>query len=138
MGADGVGGQLRGGKDRVPLQWRNQFWHSLEEDAGKRCSPESEARSVGRRPGHGINSLLLLIVLTDRRAISRQLRPLRQDSRQRDFAICLRRFKKGLGEGLAKWSKVKCFAKPTPVNLRTPVSATYCRHDPYQSKTGRW
>ena len=23
---------------RVPLQWRNQIWQSLEEDAGKRCS----------------------------------------------------------------------------------------------------
>jgi len=22
----------------VPLQWRNQFWQSLEEGAGKRCS----------------------------------------------------------------------------------------------------
>ena len=22
----------------MPLQWRNQIWHSLEEGAGKRCS----------------------------------------------------------------------------------------------------
>ena len=22
----------------MPLQWRHQFWQSLEEDAGKRCS----------------------------------------------------------------------------------------------------
>ena len=37
-GADSVGGQLRGDKNRVPLQWRNQFWQSLEEGAGERCS----------------------------------------------------------------------------------------------------
>ena len=37
-GADRVGGQLRGDKDRVPLQWRNQIWQSLEKGAGKRCS----------------------------------------------------------------------------------------------------
>ena len=109
-----------------------------------RKMPESDARRKaamlgvwGRRPGHGINSLLLLVVLTDRHAVSRQLRPLRQDFRQRDFAICLRRFKKSLGEGLAKGAKVKCFTKPTSVNLRTPVSATYCRHDLYQNMTGR-
>ena len=36
-GADCVGGQLRGDK-RVPLQWRNQIWQSLQEGAGKRCS----------------------------------------------------------------------------------------------------
>ena len=30
--------QLRGDKDRVPLQWRNQFWQSLEEGIRKRCS----------------------------------------------------------------------------------------------------
>ena len=41
-GADHVGGQLRG--DRVPLQWRNKIWQSLEEGAGKRC-PE-----CGRNP----------------------------------------------------------------------------------------
>jgi len=36
-GADSAGaGQLRG--DRVSLQWRNQYWQSLEEGAGKRCS----------------------------------------------------------------------------------------------------
>ena len=35
-GADNVGGQLRKNKDRVPLQWRNQFRQSLEEGAGKR------------------------------------------------------------------------------------------------------
>ena len=28
----------------MPLQWRNQFWHSLEEGAGKRCW-ESGAKS---------------------------------------------------------------------------------------------
>ena len=28
-GADRVGGQLRGYKDRVPLQWRNQIWPSF-------------------------------------------------------------------------------------------------------------
>ena len=38
-----VHGQPRGDKDRQtavnrPLQWRNQFWQSLEEGAGKRCS----------------------------------------------------------------------------------------------------
>ena len=32
-GADRVGGQLRGDKDRVTLQWRNQIWQRLEEDA---------------------------------------------------------------------------------------------------------
>ena len=37
-GADRVGGQLRGDRDRVPLLWRNQIWQSLEEGAGKRCS----------------------------------------------------------------------------------------------------
>ena len=37
-GADSVGRQLRGDNYRVPLQWRNQFWHSLEEGAGKQCS----------------------------------------------------------------------------------------------------
>ena len=36
-GADRIGGQLCGDK-RVPLQWRNQFWQSLEEGARKRCS----------------------------------------------------------------------------------------------------
>ena len=36
-GADRVGGQLREDK-RVPPQWRNQIWQSLEEGAGKRCS----------------------------------------------------------------------------------------------------
>ena len=30
-----VGGQLRGDEDRVPLQWRNQFWQSLEERCRK-------------------------------------------------------------------------------------------------------
>ena len=35
--ADRVGGQLRGDK-RVPLQWHNQIWQSLEDGAGKRCS----------------------------------------------------------------------------------------------------
>ena len=34
--ADTIGGQLCG--DRVPLQWRNQLWRSLEEGAGERCS----------------------------------------------------------------------------------------------------
>ena len=29
----------------MPLQWRNQFWQSLEEGAGKRCK---ECRSTGR------------------------------------------------------------------------------------------
>ena len=33
-GVDGIGGQLRG-DNAVPLQWRNQIWHSLEEGAGK-------------------------------------------------------------------------------------------------------
>ena len=33
-GADSVAGQLRGDKE-CPLQWRHQFWQSLEEDAGK-------------------------------------------------------------------------------------------------------
>ena len=33
-----VGGQLREDKDRVRLQWCNQFWQNLEEGAGKRCS----------------------------------------------------------------------------------------------------
>ena len=32
---DSVGGQLRGEKT-VDIQWRNQLWQSLEEDAGKR------------------------------------------------------------------------------------------------------
>ena len=36
-GADRVGGQLPGDK-KCPLQWHNQFWQSLEEGAGKRCS----------------------------------------------------------------------------------------------------
>ena len=71
-----------------------------------RKMPESDARRKaamlgvwGRRPGHGIiiNSLLLLVVLTDRHAV---IRPLRQDFRQRDVAICLRRFK--LRKALAK------------------------------------
>ena len=47
-GADNVGGQLQGDKDRVPLQWRNCFWQSLEEGAGKRCSEfglDSEVRT---------------------------------------------------------------------------------------------
>ena len=26
----------------MPLQWRNQIWQSLEEDAGKRCSECAE------------------------------------------------------------------------------------------------
>ena len=35
-GADSVGGQPRGDRDhRVALQWRDQFWQSLEEGAGK-------------------------------------------------------------------------------------------------------
>ena len=33
---DHVDGQLNGDK-RVTLQWRNQIWQSLEEDAGKWC-----------------------------------------------------------------------------------------------------
>ena len=33
VGADRVGGQLRGDKE-----WRNQFWQSLEEGAAKQCS----------------------------------------------------------------------------------------------------
>ena len=37
-GADSVGGQLCGDTERVPLQWRDKFWQSLEEGAGKRCS----------------------------------------------------------------------------------------------------
>ena len=45
--------------------------------------------------------------------------------------------RKALAKGLAKGSKVKCFTKPTSVNLRTPVGATYCRHDLYQNTTGR-
>ena len=32
-GAESVGGHLHGDKKR-PLQWRNQFWQSLEESAG--------------------------------------------------------------------------------------------------------
>ena len=35
-GADSVSGQLHGGK-KVPLHWRNPFWQSLEEGAGKQC-----------------------------------------------------------------------------------------------------
>ena len=31
-----MGGQLRGDKECPSLQWRNQFWLSLEEGAGKR------------------------------------------------------------------------------------------------------
>ena len=54
-GADSVDGQLRGDKEYVPLQWRNQFWQSLEEGTGKcrkampgfwRKVPESDARSL--------------------------------------------------------------------------------------------
>ena len=30
--------ETRGDKECMPLQWRNQFWQSLEEGAGKRCS----------------------------------------------------------------------------------------------------
>ena len=30
--------EMRGDKECMPLQWRNQFWQSLEEGAGKRCS----------------------------------------------------------------------------------------------------
>ena len=37
-GADRVDGQLRGDKEYALLQWRNQFWQSLEEGTGKRCS----------------------------------------------------------------------------------------------------
>ena len=37
-GAESIGGQRRGDKDRMPLQWLNQCWQSLEEGAGKRCS----------------------------------------------------------------------------------------------------
>ena len=43
-GADRVGGQLRGDKDRVPLQWRNQIWQFVVcvfcvfLFLGKRCS----------------------------------------------------------------------------------------------------
>ena len=45
-----VGGQLRGEK-RVPLQWRNGFWQSLEEGAGKRCSDcVSDALPTAARP----------------------------------------------------------------------------------------
>ena len=29
---------VRGNKGRAPLQWRNRFWQSSEEGAGKRCS----------------------------------------------------------------------------------------------------
>ena len=36
-GADSVGGPLCGVKDGEPLEWRKQFWQSLEEGAGKRC-----------------------------------------------------------------------------------------------------
>ena len=34
-GADSIGGQLC--KDKVPLQWCNQFWQSLKKGARKRC-----------------------------------------------------------------------------------------------------
>ena len=37
-GADRLGGHLRGDKDWVPLQWRNQIWQNLEKVSGKRCS----------------------------------------------------------------------------------------------------
>ena len=53
--ADRVGGQLRGDRDRVPLQWRNQIWQSLEEGAGRRCSEcalDYEAHRKVRRPEH--------------------------------------------------------------------------------------
>ena len=40
-GADSVGGQLLG--NRVPLQWRNQLWQSLEEESGT----ESDIRILG-------------------------------------------------------------------------------------------
>ena len=38
MGADSVAGQLRGDLKKMPLQWRNSIWQSLEEGAGKWCS----------------------------------------------------------------------------------------------------
>ena len=44
--ADRVGGQLRGDKE-WPLQWRNQFWQSLNEGAGTR---RSESHSEHRLP----------------------------------------------------------------------------------------
>ena len=50
-GADRVDGQLRGDKEYALLQWRNQFWQSLEEGAGKRCSEcAAEALSNSKQP----------------------------------------------------------------------------------------
>jgi len=34
-------------RKRVPLQWRNQFWQSLEEGAEKRCSEQQNDRKNG-------------------------------------------------------------------------------------------
>ena len=59
-GADRVGGQLRG--DRVPLQWRDQIWQSLEEGVGKQCSERAStavsgesSRTAGQTPSQDRN-----------------------------------------------------------------------------------
>ena len=65
----------------MPLQWRNQFWQSLEEGAGKRCSAcelvfrrngTISSHSSGyllvfahrHRPLHPLLLLLVVIVMT--------------------------------------------------------------------------
>ena len=52
-GFHSVGGQLRG--ERVTLQWRNRFWQSFEQGAGKGglgCAFDREAQQVGDNRWH--------------------------------------------------------------------------------------
>ena len=43
----------------MPFQWRNQFWPSLEEGAGKRCSEcGSNGQSFGLDDGCGLQKVL--------------------------------------------------------------------------------
>ena len=37
----------------MPLQWRNQFWQSLEEGVGKRCSERATSTSSRSEGGGG-------------------------------------------------------------------------------------
>ena len=58
-GADSVGGQLRGNKDRVPIQWHDQFWQSSGRDGAGKQGLEfgflAESQRYIRVPKHNAN-----------------------------------------------------------------------------------
>ena len=80
--ADSVGGQSAEIKVERGAQWRNRFWQSLEEGAGKRCRsvswcmPRNLTMSMAPTPRKTVMSQTKLLVFRVQRLGARSLRSL--------------------------------------------------------------